>query len=105
MSAEYDAILANLDQNISRSGEHLDDMLDDYTRTIGRLREDSAAVPHEVSAVIRCLEAIGAEALMLVALVSHRREDHAMARQAIDRLRRLERITMRELRPHHTGTE
>lgn len=100
MSAEYDAIIANLDENVARTAAHLDELLDDYERTIGRLRSRmSGEIAHDVSSVVRSLESLAAETLQLVVLLNHRVNDHAAARRAVDRLRRLEEITVKELRP------
>ena len=98
MSAEYDAIIAQLGENAARTAAHLDDLLDDYERTIERLRDHRSEISHDVTAVVRCLESIAAETLQLVVLLNHRAGDHTAARRAVERLRRLEEITVKELR-------
>ena len=100
MPSEYEAIVAQLDQNVTRTAEHLDTLLDDYEVVMDRLRShNSQDIPHETSAVIRSLESFAAEALQLVTLLCHRLGDHAAARRAVKRMRRLESITVNELRP------
>ncbi len=100
MSADYNAILANLDENVARTAAHLDELLDDYEQTMQRLRSHVPGdIPHDISAAVRCLESLAAETLQLVVLLNHRGGDHVAARRAIDRLRRLEEITVKELRP------
>jgi hypothetical protein len=47
---------------------------------------------------VRSLESIAAEAIQLVALLDHRGHDHAAAHRAVDRLRRLQEITVNGLR-------
>ncbi len=99
MSAEYDAVLAQLDENVARSASHLDSLLGDYERLLGVLRSHSGReISHDASAVIRALEAAAAEALQVVALLKHRAGDHAAAHRAVDRLKRLQQITVDGLR-------
>jgi hypothetical protein len=100
VSAEYDAIIAQLDENVARTSGHLDGLLDDYDRVLAHLRDLSEGeISHDVSAVVRALESIGAEALQVIALLDHRGGDHGAARRAVDRLRRLQEITVNGLRP------
>ncbi len=99
MSADFDAIIAQLDENVARTAGHLDGLLDDYEHTLERVRRLREGVPHDISAVVRSLESIAAEALQLIVLLNHRGGDHAAARRAVDRMRRLEQITVKELRP------
>jgi hypothetical protein len=97
MSTEFQSIIAQLDANAARTAAYLDDLLTDYERTMIRLREGHP-VSHEVSAAVRSLESLAAEALQLVALMSHRGGDHEGAHRAVDQMRRLEEITVAALR-------
>ena len=98
MSGAFDEALAMVDENIDRCTSRVGLLLDDYETCLDRLaRHSEPQVPHDMSVVVRTLEAVLAEALQIGVLFSHKTSNPKRAHLLLEHIRRAQVVTLRAL--------